>query len=56
MEMCWFLLYHCMSKMMGFIYYFEGVTTWYQSVSGSNTLGTWEVIRIIMGLSRLIKT
>ena len=35
---------------------FEGVTTWYQSVPGSNTLGTWEVIRITMGLSRLIET
>ncbi|KAF5932581.1 hypothetical protein HYC85_028752 [Camellia sinensis] len=34
-------------------YHFQGVTTWYQSVPGSNTLGTWEVIRITMGLSRL---
>ena len=45
-----------MSKMMGFMYSFEGVTTWYQSVPGSNALGTWEVIRITMGLSRLIET
>ena len=44
-----------MSIMMGFMYYFEGVTTWYQSVPGSNTLGTWEVISITMGLSRLIR-
>ncbi|KAF5950723.1 hypothetical protein HYC85_012716 [Camellia sinensis] len=29
-----------------------GVTTWYQSVPGSNTLGTWEVIRITMGRGR----
>ena len=49
-------LYHYMSNMMGFMYYFEGVTTWYQSVPGSNTLGTWEVIRITIGLSRLIET
>ena len=38
------------------VIFFEGVTTWYQSVPGSNTLGTWEVIRITMGLSRLIET
>ena len=41
---------------MGFMYYFEGVTTWYQSVPGSTTLGTWEVISFTMGLSRLIET
>ena len=52
----WFLLYQCMSKEMGFVYYFEGVTTWYQSVPGSNTLGTWEVVRFTMGVSRLIET
>ena len=52
----WFLLYQCMSKVMGFKYYFEGVTTWYQSVPGSNTLGTREVIRITMGLCCLIET
>ncbi|KAF5934917.1 hypothetical protein HYC85_026046 [Camellia sinensis] len=34
----------------------QGVTTWYQSVPGSNTLGTWEVISITMGSSRLIET
>ena len=34
---------------------FEGVTTWYQSVPGLNTLGTWEVISITMGLSRLVR-
>ena len=51
-----FLLYQCMSKMLGIMYYFEGIITWYQSVPGSNTLGTWEVIRITMGLSRLIET
>ena len=39
-----------------YCYYFEGVTTWYQSVPGSNTLGTWEVISITMGLSRLVET
>ena len=37
-------------------FYFEGVTTWYQSVPGLNTLGTWEVISITMGSSRLIET
>ena len=37
-------------------YIFEGVTTWYQSVPGLNTLGTWEVISITMGSSRLIET
>ena len=52
----WFLLYQCMSIVMGFMYFFEGVTTWYQSGPGSNTFGTWEVIRITMGLSRLIET
>ena len=36
--------------------YFEGVTTWYQSVPGLNTFGTWEVISITMGLSRLLET
>ena len=36
--------------------YFEGVTTQYQSVQGLNTLGTWEVISITMGLSRLFET
>ena len=35
---------------------FEGVTTWYQSVPGLNTLGTWEVISITLGSSRLIET
>ena len=35
---------------------FEGVTTWYQSVPGLNTLGTWEVICIALGSSRLIET
>ena len=40
----------------GFYVLFWGVTTWYQSVPGSNTLGMWEVIRITMGLSRLIET
>ena len=49
-------LYQCMSKEMGFMYFFDGVTTWYQSVPGSNTLGTWEVISITMGLSRLLET
>ena len=33
---------------------FEGVTTWYQSVPGLNTLGTWDVISITVGSSRLI--
>ena len=32
--------------------YFEGVTTWYQSIPGLNTLGTWEVISITLGSSR----
>ena len=41
--------------MMGIMYYFEGVTAWYQSVPSSNTLGTWEVISITMGLSRFIR-
>ena len=36
--------------------YVEGVTTWYQSVLGLNTLGAWEVISITMGLSRLLET
>ena len=36
--------------------YFEGVTTWYQSVPGLNTLGMWEVISTIMGLPRLLET
>ena len=36
--------------------FYEGVTTWYQSVRGLNTLGTWEVISITMGLSRLLET
>ena len=40
----------------GFYVFFEGVTTWYQSVPGLNTLGTWEVISITMGLSRLLET
>ena len=35
---------------------YEGVTTWYQSVPGLNTLGTWEVISITLGSSRLIET
>ena len=51
----WFLLYNYLSS-DGFMYYFEGVTTWYQSILGSNTLGTWEVISITMGLSRFIET
>ena len=38
----------------GFI--FEGVTTWYQSVPGSNTLGTREVVSTTMVLSRMIET
>ena len=52
-------LFHMSTNVLfeGFnVVFFEGVTTWYQSVPGSNTLGTWEVIRITMGLSRLIET
>ena len=41
---------------VGIMYYFEGVTTWYQSVLGSNTLGTREVVSTTMGLSRLLET
>ena len=50
------LIYLIACLVMSFMFYFEGVTTWYQSVPGSKTLGTWEVIRITMGLSRLIET
>ena len=52
-------LFHMLMNVLfdGFIViFFEGVTTWYQSVPGSNTLGTWEVISITMGLSRLVET
>mgnify|MGYP003702537807 CR=1 FL=1 len=45
---------HVIDIYNGFI--FEGVTTWYQSVPGLNTLGTWEVISITLGSSRLIET
>lgn len=38
------------------MYYFEGVTTWYQSVPGLDTLGTWEVVSSTMGSSRLLET
>ena len=37
-------------------YIFEGVSTWDQSVPGVKTLGTWEVISITLGSSRLIET
>ena len=41
---------------VGIMYYFEDVTTWYQSVPGLNTLGTREVVSTTMGLSRLLET
>ena len=41
---------------VGFMYYFEDVTTWYQSVPGLNTLGTCEVVSTTVGLSRLLET
>ena len=53
------ILCFLISMHVNIIYYgfnLEGVTTWYQSVPGSNTLGTWEVISITMGLSRLLET
>ena len=57
MKECGTFEYQCMSYLLGLmLFFFEGVTTWYQSVPGSNTLGTWEVISITMGLSRLIET
>ena len=49
-------LSQCMSILYVLWVEFEGVTTWYQSVPGLNTLGTWEVISITMGSSRLIET
>ena len=52
------MLYFLIILHVNIIYYgfiFEGVTTWYQSVPGLNTLGTWEVSSITMGSSRLIE-
>ena len=33
-----------------------GVTTWYQSEPGLNTLGSWEVVFTTVGLLRLVRT
>lgn len=33
-----------------------GVTTWYQSELGLNTLGSWEVVFTTVGVLRMVRT
>ena len=33
-----------------------GVTTWYQSEPGLNTLGSWEVVFTTVGVLRMVRT
>ena len=55
MEYNFAIMFMCLSN-ESLMLYFEGVTTWYQSVPGLNTLGTWEVVNTTMGLSHLLET
>ena len=56
MKLCFILLCLSMPRLCGSWVYFEGITTWYQSVPWSNTLGTREVVSTTMGSARLIET